>query len=119
MLTIYRRHIKECAHRSEGRKYRRCRCPMWVDGFIGREEIRETLNTRNWEDAQQKVRQWEAEGTMPNEPTDNRLTLEAGFQKYLADAESCQLGTAALYKRKLLCRQLTAFAVDRGLRYLA
>ena len=56
MLTTYRRHIKTCAHRSEGRKYRRCRCPIWADGFIGREEIRKTLNTRNWEKAQEMIR---------------------------------------------------------------
>ena len=34
MLTTYRRHKKDCAHRAEGRKYRRCKCPIWVDGFL-------------------------------------------------------------------------------------
>src|SRR5271169_2226942 len=101
MLTIYRRHIKTCAHRSEGRKYRRCHCPIWADGFIGREEIRETLKTRNWEEAQQKIRDWEAERSKPEEPTDNRITLDATCDKYLADAISRQLGTAAIYKYNL------------------
>lgn len=118
MLTIYRRHIKTCAHRSEGRKYRRCRCPVWVDGFLGREELRKSLTTRDWEKAQGIIREWEAEGLKPPEPTDNRLTLEATFDQYLADAESRQLGPAAIYKRKLMQRQMTAFAHDRGVRYL-
>jgi integrase len=118
MLTIYRRHIKTCSHRSEGRKYRRCHCPIWADGFIGREEIRETLKTRNWEEAQQKIREWEAERTRSQAPADNRLTVEAACEKYLADSRSRQLGTAAIYKYNLLTRQLTAFAVERGVRFL-
>src|SRR5215831_4496005 len=118
MLTTYRRHVKTCEHKSEGREYRRCRCPIWVDGFIGREEIRQSLRTRNWEEAQQKVREWEADRSKPAEPNDNRMTVGAAFDQYLADAESRQLGPSAIYKRKLLRKQMIAFATDRGLRYL-
>jgi hypothetical protein len=48
MLTIYRRHLKSCAHRGEGRTYRRCKCPLWADGLIGGVDIRESLKTRDW-----------------------------------------------------------------------
>lgn len=34
MLTLYRRHQKSCEHRAKGRQYRRCKCPLWVDGFL-------------------------------------------------------------------------------------
>src|SRR5206468_4077397 len=95
-----------------------CRCPIWADGFIVGQEIRESLKLRNWEEAQQKVREWEAERSKPQEPTDDRLTVEAAFDKYLADAESRQLGPAAIYKYRLLARQMKAFAADRGVRYL-
>jgi len=118
MLTIYRRHIKACAHGSLGRKHRHGRCPIWVDGFIGREEIRQSLKTRNWEEAQQKVWEWEADRSKPVEPNDNRLTVGAAFDQYLADAESRQLGPSAIYKRKLLRKRMIAFATDRGVRYL-
>ena len=47
MLTIYRRHVKDCEHGGEGRKYRRCRCPIWVDGFLKGAEIRKALEVRN------------------------------------------------------------------------
>jgi integrase/recombinase XerD len=117
VLTIYRRHMKNCAHRAEGRNYRRCRCPIWVDGFLQGEEIRESLKLTNWEEAQDKVRKWEAERSRPQEPTDNRLTIEAAFEKYLADAESRQLGPSAIYKRALIARQMKAFAADRGIRF--
>ena len=53
MLTIYRRHVKGCAHQHDGRKYRRCRCPIWVDGFLNGVELRESLGMRDWEKAQQ------------------------------------------------------------------
>ena len=91
MLTAYRRHLKRCPHRSEGRKWRHCHCPIYADGFIGCEEIRESLKTRNWEEAQRRIREWEAEGSKPPDPAANRLTVEAAFDKYLADAESRQL----------------------------
>jgi integrase len=118
MLTIYRRHLKKCHHRSEGRKYRRCRCPVWADGFLGPEEIRKSLQTRDWVKAQGIIREWEAEGSKPTEPADNRLTVEATFEQYVADAESRELGPAAIYKRRLLGRQMAAFAKEHGLRYL-
>ena len=52
MLTAYRRPRKNCSHRDEGRKYRRCRCPIWVDGFLNGDEIRESLKLRDWKRAQ-------------------------------------------------------------------
>jgi hypothetical protein len=60
MLTIYRRHRRDCNHRSEGRRYRRCHCPIWVDGILDEKEIRESLNCRDWQRAQDLVRDWEA-----------------------------------------------------------
>jgi integrase len=90
-----------------------------VDGFLGRDEIRKSLNTRDWDDAQGITREWEAQGSQaPAEPADNRLTVEATFEQYVADAESRQLGPAAIYKRRLLGRQMAAFAKEHGLRYL-
>src|SRR5437867_9062565 len=47
------------------RKYRRCRCPIWPDGFLGREELRKSRDTRDWEKAQGIIREWEAEGSLP------------------------------------------------------
>ena len=57
MLIIYRRHLKSFPHRGNGRKYRRCQCPIHVEGFLGDEPIRRALNAvlstrspvRDWE----------------------------------------------------------------------
>src|SRR5437773_12509564 len=45
MLTIYRLHRKRCKQRANGRKYRHCQCPIWVDGTLGGKEVRESLKT--------------------------------------------------------------------------
>jgi len=47
MLTIYRRHRKNCKQRGKGRKHRHCLCPIWVDGTLGGKEIRESLKLRD------------------------------------------------------------------------
>jgi integrase len=118
MLTIYRRHLKNCEHRSEGRQYRRCRCPIWVDGFIRGKGVRESLRTRSWELGQEKVRQWDVEAKKPDEATENHLTIEDAFEKYVADAQALNFKPKAIYRRKLLGRQMAAFAKERGLRYI-
>ena len=58
MLKIYRRHLARCVHRSEGRDYRRCKCPVWVDGLLGREDLRESLKTGSWDEAHRIVQDW-------------------------------------------------------------
>jgi integrase/recombinase XerD len=116
MLTTYRRHIKTCAHRSKGRKYRRCRCPIWADGFLGRKEIRKSLDARDWAKAQGIIREWEAEGEQDAER--EHVTLADARQQFLADAEARNLRRPTLYKYKLLSRQMEAFAHTSGLRFL-
>jgi len=116
MLTVYRRHIQTCAHRLEGRKYRRCRCPIWADGFIGGQEIRKTLNTRDWEEAQGVIREWEAEGSQPAEP--DPVTVTQAWKEFLADAKARNLREPTIYKYELLSRQMERFTQDCGVRFM-
>ena len=119
MLTIFRRHVKRCEHRGTGRKYRRCRCPVWADGFLGAEEIRESLKTRNWEAAQETVRKWEADGRRgPNAEAKGKITIQDATAEFLADAEARKLRPPTLYKYRLLFSRLLDFARDKGLRYV-
>lgn len=115
MLTTYRRHLKNCARRAEGRKYRRCRCPIWVDGFIGGQEIRKSLGTRDWEKAQDKIREWEAAGELldDGEP----MTIEELKTAYLENAESGRkLKQTTIDRYRIIFRQLEAFATAKGIR---
>lgn len=119
MLTIYRRHKRGCEHRGEGRAYRRCRCPLWVEGKIGAEKLRKTLGTSDWQRANDTVQKWEKEGQRIEEPQGQPLSCAEAHDKFLADAAARRLNEATIYKYTLLFRQLEAFAERRGLRFLS
>jgi integrase/recombinase XerD len=117
MLTAYRRHGPKCLHRQEGRKYRRCRCPIWADGFLNGVEMRESLKTRDWEKAQTKIRDLESKGTI-SEPDPEYVHVEEACETFTKDAEARNLSDATLSKYKVLFDQLQAFAKDQGFRVL-
>ena len=117
MLTIYRRHLKRCKHRAQGRKYRHCQCPIWVDGILSDVEIRESLKMRDWQRAQEHVREWEARAQRPMEAVAAK-TIEAAWKEFLADLEARQLAESTVRKYKLLERQMEEHAKTAGLRFL-
>ncbi len=104
MLTIYRRHKKKCKHRFLGRDYRRCLCPIWVDGLLNGEEIRKSLKTRDWQLAHERVRQWEAEGK--RDESRAPVSLKEACDKFVVDAEARGLREPTLYKYRLLFRSV-------------
>ncbi len=109
MLTIYRRHRKSCKHRAKGRKHRHCQCPIWVDGFLSGKELRESLKLRDWQNALERIREWEiADRRIQTQRT--RLTIATAHEKFMADAEARRLNQATLYKYRLLFRHLDKFA---------
>jgi integrase/recombinase XerD len=118
MLTLYRRHLKDCAHRGKGRDYRRCKCPVWVDGFLADHEIRESLKTRDWEKASGTVRDWEARGSKKEKPKDEPVTIDHACNEFLRDAGARELREPTLYKYRLLFRRLQEFAQAQGFRYV-
>lgn len=111
MLTIYRRHKHNCTHRSEGRAYRRCLCPIWVDGTVGGVEVRKSLGLRDWQRAQEQVRKLEAENKLPES---GPVSIAEAWKHFIADAKSRNLSEATIYKYTLLQRQITAFAEAQG-----
>lgn len=118
MLTTYRRHKKTCEHRSEGRKYRRCRCPIWADGFLDGHEIRKTLNTGDWEKAQDIIREWEAKGIQNTSRQGRQVTICQACDDFVADAEARKLHDRTVYKYRLLFRHLKSFNEAQGVRFL-
>lgn len=116
MLTTYRRHQKNCEHRDEGRSYRRCRCMIWVDGTVGGAEIRKFLHTRDWQKAQDIVRQWEADGQRVEEV--QPITVKEACDKFIADAEARGLREPTVYKYRLLFSRLQTFAESQGIKCL-
>lgn len=108
MLTIFRRHKKNCAHRSKGRSYRRCQCPIAIEGFAGEKYIRDALKTSDWNRASDIARQWEADGER-----DGRLqpvSIREAVEKFLADAQARNLAAETLKKYRALFERLNDFA---------
>lgn len=130
MLTIYRRHKKDCSLRSiahrrdhiDGDVYARtmlakttCRCPVWVDGFISGREVRKTLGTQNWEKAKAQVLAWDRGERSIDE---GKTLIKLAADDFIADAENRNLKENTVYKYRLLFRQLNAFADSEGIRFL-
>ena len=117
MLTIYRRHRRNCKQRAKGRKHRHCLCPIWVDGALGGKEMRESLKLRDWQRAQEMIREWEAEDRRTRQQ-EQQVTIEDAHEKFIADAEARKLNDSTLYKYRLLFRQLDGFAETYKLQFL-
>ena len=46
MLTLWRRHKKDCRHAAKGRRLDSCsQCPIWTDGIFNGVRVRQTLDT--------------------------------------------------------------------------
>jgi integrase/recombinase XerD len=117
MLTIYRRHRRSCKQRAKGRKHRHCLCPIWVDGALGGKELRESLKLRDWQRAQEMIREWEAEDRRTRQQ-EQQITIKDAHGKFIADAEARKLNDSTLYKYRLLFRQLDGFAGTYKLQFL-
>lgn len=64
------------------------------------------------------IQTWEARGFVGDGQEPNHIPIEQATKAYLADAEARQLKDRTIYKYKLLFRQLSAFAEDRGFRFI-
>jgi integrase/recombinase XerD len=112
MLQLYRRHNPARCRLKTWAQYR-CRCPIWVDGYIDGQRIRRALKIRDWAKAQLLIRKWETEGERPALPI--RTTIEQWKDRFLQDASARHLASETIRKYKLLFRQIEEFARAKGL----
>ncbi len=113
MLVIFRRHLKSCPHTS--RRYRRCKCPIHVEGSLAGEKIRKALDLSNWEAAQELVRQWEADGGTNNHT--EKVAITDAVEKFFIDAQARYLKESTIKKLSVLLRkQFIPYCQDKGLR---
>ena len=114
MLAIYRRHQSPCKHTS--RRFRACKCPIWVQGSLRGEYVRRSLDLRSWEAASDLVRGWEASGEVgvvkPEVPT-----VSEAVTKFMDDAKARHLATETIRKYKnLLERRFGTWSESKGYR---
>jgi integrase/recombinase XerD len=119
MLTTYRRHLKTCKHKAEGRTWRRCTCPIWADGFYEGAEVRESLKVRSWEEADRELAKLKERLTKGTAPEDAPKTLHDAWEDFAKDAKARELREATLRKYKYLRAEMERFASAEGLRFVA
>ena len=73
MLTRFRRHRENCPHKSKGRRYTRCRCPIWTDGYDRGKRILKSLKTTDWQDAGRKIQRMEDPDAIKTKPVDEAV----------------------------------------------
>ena len=115
VLRIYRRHRTDCRFTSE--RYRRCRCPIYVEGTLGTESIRKALNQTSWEAASELLAAWTASGEVGKVKVKIEIPLiTEAEKKFLDDADARHLGWQTIKKYRYLLekRLLPWWALAEG-----
>jgi len=84
--------------------------------------IRKGLDVRDWEKAQQIIREWESRGQMePVEPESETraITLERVCADFLAEVKSRELQESTLRKYRQLIGQIRKFSAAEGLLFIS
>jgi site-specific recombinase XerD len=111
MLAIYRRHQPPCRYTS--RRFRNCKCPIWVQGSLAGEYVRRSLDLRAWEAATDLVRAWESSGHIDQARVEVPDVARA-VEQFLGDAEARNLRPSSLKKyRRLLEGEFLPFCESR------
>lgn len=99
-LSVYKRHTEACGKKS--RTFKRCQCPVWVQGTLAGERIRKSLDLSSLDAAQSLIQRWKEAGKIGAEGQKRRTVSEA-VHDFLLDCEARCLAdaTVALYRRFL------------------
>jgi integrase/recombinase XerD len=118
MLFVYSRHAPDCAHKDE-LKYRRCRCPKWIDGYVDGERVRQSAKTRSWEHAERNARLLEDASDPAKPPQPKVMTIADAVNVFMADEKGRSLSKETTKQSKTLFeKQLLPWAKHRGLNRL-
>lgn len=116
MLTLYRRHGTDCPQTS--RHYRRCHCPIYVEGSLDGEKIRKGLDLTSWDAASRKIAEWNAEGTI-GASSSSAISVSEAIEAYMRDARARGLRSETLRKLKTIFeKQFLSWAKDKGFKYV-
>lgn len=118
MLTVYRRHRPDCRHKSKGRNFLRCSCPLWCDGELDGRRFRRSLGTADLDEAQARVRLLES-GGLAEPAAAPEPVVEDLARAFLADARARQLRESTIVKYEGLFRDMIRFGQDREARQLS
>lgn len=97
MLKPYRRHAKTCKHADKGKAHWTCKCPIWVQGSIGGKAVKQSMDTRSWKVAEERLHNWEVAGKKQVE-----RTVEAVCEEFIKDQEARKMSEGTLRKYRTL-----------------
>ena len=109
MLNPYRRHSPDCPHRSQGKAWVKCSCPIWCSGEWNGKRRRFSLRTRDWQRALRRLVELEQE----QHPGPERKSVSEAATAFLAAKEGVAPATVRKYRRVL--QRLGQFASGRGI----
>jgi site-specific recombinase XerD len=108
MLKLVRRHLLKCPHTSQ--TFKKCGCPIWLEGRRDGERIRKSLDTFNWEIASEKLLRIEAGDNVPKDSSPSEAV-----EAFLDDCKARNLGKATQGKYKETLTPLAAWCEPRGI----
>lgn len=111
MLSLWRRHTAKCEHQKEGRSWTKCKCPVWCDGKVNGERVREPMDTRDWARAGRKAADRETE----LESGRRRKTVETAVAAFL---EQCSIESSTFKKYSRWLNALAEHTRAERLTYL-
>ena len=113
--SLFRRHKESRPHKSKGRAWKNCRCPIWTAGRLSKGNyLKESLDTHNWDVPQRKVRNMETAMFFPTEEQKPAVTVESAIQSFLDDTRARHLTNATLAKLRVLLDQLRTLSNGKG-----
>ncbi len=117
MLNLYRRHQSPCPYST--RRYRNCKCPIWVQGSLRGEYMRRALDLRSWSAATDLVRDWEASGEIGVVKKPDIPTIAEAVDCFFTDLEAQKLSGETIRKYdNLLRKRMLPWCGAKGYRYL-
>jgi site-specific recombinase XerD len=112
-LKLYRRHLSSCVHRSKGRAFDSCKCPIWIQGTWKGERRREALGVDTWAAAEKIKRNIEDGVEIKKEESKEEsrgITIKDALSAYISASEVNDLSAGTLKKYRRLESRLTAYA---------
>ncbi len=112
-LKCFRIHTADCQKRNHvsryDRTFTRCRCPIHAEGTLKLDGfVRACTKETVWERAKKIADGWEEQGTLKRQPppekgpdpADDKVTVVAAVDAYLADARDRGNSESAIYKKQ-------------------
>jgi len=115
MLRLFRRHLKNCPHRAQGRRHTRCACPVWAAGKLHGGTLKQSLLTADWYRAERIVADWER-GIYASKRVEYLADAIDQFQR---DAEGRGLRKQTLKKYRVLFDRLRTWCATSHVARLA